>query len=44
MSALLGEKMGFNGLIATDSTLMVGFMQCSQEERRPPIQLNAVPM
>ena len=28
LTGLLREKLGFNGLVVTDSTLMVGYMQC----------------
>ena len=34
MKHLLREKLGFNGLITTDATPMVGF--CSAEERKKP--------
>lgn len=36
LSGLLRKKLGFNGLIITDSTLMVGFMQCMPRKKAVP--------
>jgi len=36
LTDMLRGKMGFNGLIVTDSTLMVGFMQCMPRKRAVP--------
>ena len=37
LTGLLREKLGFNGLVVTDSTLMVGFMQSMPRKKAIPL-------
>lgn len=39
LTNLLREKLGFNGLIVTDSTLMVGFMQYLPRKKAVPLSI-----
>ena len=42
LTGLLRQELGYNGLIVTDSTLMVGFMQCMPRKKgSSPIVLSA---
>ncbi|NTW41035.1 MAG: glycoside hydrolase family 3 protein [Cellulomonadaceae bacterium] len=39
LDGLLRERLGFNGLVVTDSTLMVGFMQVMSRRRAVPLAI-----
>lgn len=39
LTGLLREKLGFNGLVVTDSTLMVGYMQCMPRKKAIPTSI-----
>jgi beta-N-acetylhexosaminidase len=41
MTKLLRDKLGFNGLVVTDSTLMVGFMQKMPRKKAVPLSIES---